>query len=141
MDTTCRNLDKIKRCPFADGDSHLVVENFTLPGLRSHTLRTRVFSSLALLHACTPSSSPGPRPFLTRPRPFLAWPRPALARPSPGPCLALPAPRPALAWPCPPLAHPGLKQSCRQNGQKRNLLLSLSGPNACPTHPALRNMF
>ena len=46
------------------------------------------------------------------PRPFLARPRPALARPSPGP-------RPALARPLP---TPRLKQSSRQNGQKRNLL-------------------
>ena len=58
------------------------IVSFTLPGLRSHTLRTRAFSSLALLHPCTPSPSLVPRPGL---------------------------------------AHPGLKQSCRQNGQKRNL--------------------
>ena len=73
----------------------------------SHPPNTSVFLPRPL-HPCAPSSSPVPRPFLARPRP-------ALARPSPGP-------RPALAWPRPPLAHPGLKQSCRQNGQKRNLL-------------------
>ena len=79
--------------------------NFTLPGLRFHTLQTRVFFSLALSDPCTLSSSPVPRPFLARSSP---GPRPALARPSPGP---LPA-----------LAHPRFKQSCGQNGQKRNLL-------------------
>ena len=58
------------------------VVNFTLPGLRFHTLQTRAFSSLAFSHPCAP-------PFLARPRPFLARPRPFLARSSP-------VPRPAL---------------------------------------------
>ena len=61
--------------------------------------------TLALPHSLPglARSSPGLRPFLARPSP-------GLARPSPGPCLAL--------------AHPRFKQSSRQNGQKRNLLLA-----------------
>ena len=40
--------------------------NFTLPGLRSHTLQTRAFSSLTLSEPYTPPSSPVPRPVLAR---------------------------------------------------------------------------
>ena len=63
------------------------IVNFTLPGLRSHTLRTRVFSLPRPFTPCTPSSSPG----LAR---SLARSSPGLARPSPGPRPASPAPRP-----------------------------------------------
>ena len=79
------------RCPGA-------LVNFTLPGLRFHTLQTRVFFSLAPSDPCTLPSSPVPRPFLARSSP-------GLARPSPG---------------------PHFKQSSRQNGQKRNLLRRVS---------------
>ena len=60
---------------------HPTVVNFTLPGLRSHALQPRAFSSLALSHPCTPPSSPGLARFSPGPRPVLARPRPA----SPGP--------------------------------------------------------
>ena len=58
---------------------HLKLVNFTLSGLRFHTLQTRAFSSLALRlsHPCTPQSSP------------------VLARSSPVPRPASPVPRPA----------------------------------------------
>ena len=55
--------------------------NFILPGLRSHALQPRAFSSLALSHPCTPSSSPSLARSSPGPRPVFAWPRPA----SPGP--------------------------------------------------------
>ena len=93
----------------------LELENFTLPGLRFHTLQTRAFSSLARSHPCTPTSSPGPAPSspgLARSSPV---PRPVLARSWPGP-------RPALA-------RLRFKQSSRQNGQKRNLLLRANPRN------------
>ena len=76
-----------------------LVVNFTLPGLRSHTLQTRAFSSLAFSHLCTPPSSPGLARSLPGPRPASPVPRPVLARPhpaSPGPRPASPGPRPAL---------------------------------------------
>ena len=59
--------------------------NFTLPGLRSHTLQTLVFSSLALSHLWIFLSSPGLARSSPIPRPVLARSSPGLARSSPGP--------------------------------------------------------
>ena len=96
--------------------------NFTLPGLRVHTLLTRAFSSFASRTLALPRSSPG----LARPRPVLArsspGPRPFLARSSPGPRPVLARSSPGLARPSPDPAHHHFKQSSRQNRQKRNLL-------------------
>ena len=89
--------------------------NCTLPCLRFHTLQTRAFSPLARSQPCTPTS-PGPArssPGLARSSPGPRLASPGLTRPSPGPCLAL--------------THPRFKQSSRQNGQKRNLLVQSLG--------------
>ena len=58
-------------------------------------------------------------PLLARPRPFLARSSPGLACSSPGPRPVLARPRPASPGPRPP----SFKQSSRQNGQKRSLLI------------------
>ena len=66
------------------------IVNFTLPGLRFHTLQTRAVSSLALSHPCSPPVLARPRPFLARSSPGPRPASPCLARPSPG--LARPSP-------------------------------------------------
>ena len=79
----------------------LQVVNFTLPGLRVHTLQTRAFSSFASHTLALPRSSPG----LARSSPGLARsspvPCPFLARSSPVPRPASPVPRPASPGPHP----------------------------------------
>ena len=64
------------------------VVNFTLPGLRIHTLQTQAFSSFASRTSAPPRSSPGlarSSPASPAPRPLLARPRPASPGPHPTP--------------------------------------------------------